>query len=198
VPLPRLPPSRRGLVEFVPTSKATALFAGRGEATALAVLVHGLDDPVDARITADGLVLRVDKDDFVVLVRRVLVDPVRVEDAEIGAAAADALLGSRLERPLVLELVDTLVGGLAIRGTLGRGPLATTTADTNAVDDITLLGLVPETASLVRTGRAASTVDDLELAKLPAANAHQEAHHVRLLLLLKFLDIFEGTHLCGN
>lgn len=113
MPLPRLPPSRRGLVEFVPTSKATALFAGRGEATALAVLVHGLDDPVDARITADGLVLRVDKDDFVVLVRRVLVDPVRVEDAEIGAAAADALLGSRLERPLVLELVDTLVGGLA-------------------------------------------------------------------------------------
>ena len=26
------------------------------------------------------------------------------------------------------------------------------------------------------------------------ANAHQEAHHIRLLLLLKFLDIFEGTH----
>jgi hypothetical protein len=27
------------------------------------------------------------------------------------------------------------------------------------------------------------------------ADAHQEAHHVGLLLLLKFLDIFEGTHL---
>ena len=27
------------------------------------------------------------------------------------------------------------------------------------------------------------------------ANAHQEAHHVRLLLLLKLLDILEGTHL---
>jgi hypothetical protein len=29
------------------------------------------------------------------------------------------------------------------------------------------------------------------------ANAHQEAHHVRLLLLLKFLDILKGTHLSG-
>ena len=29
----------------------------------------------------------------------------------------------------------------------------------------------------------------------PAANAEKEAHHIGLLLLLKFLDILEGTHL---
>jgi hypothetical protein len=121
---------------------------------------------------------------------------------------------------------------------LRSGPLATSTADANAVDNVTLLGLVAETAGLVGARRAAGTVDDLELAKLlmhsqlsstsninqdpkvsrksisylPAlskvsgissrlqlsntyANAHQEAHHVRLLLLLKLLDILEGTHL---
>lgn len=33
-------------------------------------------DPVDAGITSDGLVLRVDEDDLVVLVDTVLVDPV--------------------------------------------------------------------------------------------------------------------------
>jgi hypothetical protein len=75
--------------------------------------VDRVDDPVDAGVAADGLVLGVDEDDLVVLVGRVLVDPVRVEDAEVGAAAADALLGSGLERTLVLELVHTLVGGLA-------------------------------------------------------------------------------------
>ena len=95
------------------TAETTALLARGSESTALAVLVDGLDDPVDARVAADGLVLGVDADDLVVLVRRVLVDPVRVEDAEVGAAAADTLLGGRLERALVLELVDTLVGGLA-------------------------------------------------------------------------------------
>ncbi len=29
---------------------------------------------------------------------------------------------------------------------------------------------------------------------LPAANAEKEAEHIALLLLLKFLEIFEGTH----
>jgi hypothetical protein len=49
---------------------------------------------------------------------------------------------------------------------LGRGPLATSTADAAAVDNVTLLGLVTETASLVGTRRTTGTVDDLELAKL--------------------------------
>jgi hypothetical protein len=49
---------------------------------------------------------------------------------------------------------------------LGSRPLATTTADTNAVDNVALLGLVSETASLVGARRAAGTMDDLELAKL--------------------------------
>lgn len=113
VPLPGLPPAGRGVVVLVSTAETTALLASGGETTALAVLVDGLDDPVDARIAADGFVLGVDEDDFVVLVGRVLVDPVRVEDAQVGAAAADTLLSGRLERTLVLELVDTLVGGLA-------------------------------------------------------------------------------------
>ena len=38
--------------------------------------MNGLCDPVDARVTADGLVLGVDEDDLEVLVGRVLVDPV--------------------------------------------------------------------------------------------------------------------------
>jgi hypothetical protein len=113
VPLPGLPPASSGVVVLVSTAKTTALLAGCGETTALAVLVDGLDDPVDTGIAADGLVLGVDEDDFVVLVGRVLVDPVGVEDAQVGAAASDTLLSGGLERTLVLELVDTLVGGLA-------------------------------------------------------------------------------------
>ena len=75
--------------------------------------MDGLCDPVNARVATDGFVLGVDEDDLEVLVRRVLVDPVRVEDVEVGAPAADALFGSGFERALVLELVHTLVGGLA-------------------------------------------------------------------------------------
>lgn len=49
---------------------------------------------------------------------------------------------------------------------LGRGPLATTAADTDAVDNVALLGLVSEAASLVGARGAAGAVDDLQLAKL--------------------------------
>lgn len=75
--------------------------------------MDGLDDPVDAGIAADSLVLGVNEDDLVVLVGRVLVDPVGVQDTEVSAAAADTLLSSGLQRALVLQLVNTLVGGLA-------------------------------------------------------------------------------------
>ena len=95
------------------TVDTTGLLAGGGETASLTVLVHRVDDPVDAGVTADGLVLGVDKDDLVVLVGGVLVDPVGVQDAQVGATAADTLLSGGLEGTLVLELVDTLVGGLA-------------------------------------------------------------------------------------
>ena len=42
--------------------------------------MDGLDNPVNARITADGLVLRVDKDDLEILIGRVLIDPVGIEN----------------------------------------------------------------------------------------------------------------------
>ena len=94
-------------------AQATRLLAGGRETAGLAVLVDRVDDPVDAGIAADGLVLGVDEDDLEVLVGRVLVDPVRVQDAQVGAAASDTLFCGRLEGSLILELVHTLVGGLA-------------------------------------------------------------------------------------
>ena len=111
--LPCLSATCSCLVESVAFAQSTRSLAGSGKTTRLAVLVDWLDDPVDARIAANSLVLRVDEDDFIVLVGRVLIDPVRVQDTQVGATASNTLLGSRLERSLVLELVHTLVGRLA-------------------------------------------------------------------------------------
>lgn len=197
--LPGLPAAGLGLGVAVALVETTGLLASGGEAARLAVLVDGVDDPVDAGVNADGLVLGVDEDDLVVLVGGVLVDPVGVQDAQVGATAADTLLSGRLERALVLELVDTLVGGLTceeekrgmisflqssgrvgsvgsrlenrrpkrtIGSTLGGRSLATTTADTHTVDNIALLGLVTETASLVGARGARGAVDDVQLTEL--------------------------------
>lgn len=52
------------LVVLVSLAQTTVLLADGGETTALAVLVDGVDDPVDAGVATDGFVLGVDKDDF--------------------------------------------------------------------------------------------------------------------------------------
>ena len=72
-----------------------------------------VDYPIDSGVTTDTFMLGIDKNDFEVLISGILIDPVGVEDAEIGAAASDSLFGCGFERSLVLELVDTLVCGFA-------------------------------------------------------------------------------------
>ena len=76
-------------------------------------LVYRVDDPVNPWVTTNGFMLRINKDDFKVFVGRILVDPVGVQHPQIGAAATNAFFGSRFQRPLVFELIDTLVGRLA-------------------------------------------------------------------------------------
>jgi hypothetical protein len=78
-----------------------------------AYLLNRLDDPVDAGILANRLVLGINENDFEVLVGRILVDPVGVEDTQVGAATTDTFLRGGFERALVFELVHTLVGWFA-------------------------------------------------------------------------------------
>lgn len=51
-------------------------------------------------------------------------------------------------------------------GTLGDRLLSATTADADAVDNVALLGLVSETAGLVRARRSRGAVDDIQLTVL--------------------------------
>jgi len=100
--LPGLSPASSSFVVSVSLVQSSALLSGGGQSSAFSVLMDWLDDPIDSGISSDGLVLRVDEDDLVVLVGGVLIDPVGVEDSQVGTATADTLLSGRLEGPLVL------------------------------------------------------------------------------------------------
>lgn len=115
VSLPGLSATSSCLVESVTLSETTRLLSGGGKTPRLAVLVYGVDDPVDAGIAANSLVLGVDEDDLEVFVGGVLVDPVGVQHSQVGATTSDTLLSGGLQGTLVLELVDTLVDWLACR-----------------------------------------------------------------------------------
>jgi hypothetical protein len=126
------------VVVLVALSETPVLLSLGGKTTSLPVLVNRVGDPVDSGITTDGLVLgaddggriyqnrnlhwcrqvhSLDKDNLVVLVNSVLVDPVRVQDPQVGTSTTNTLLGSGTETSLELEVVDTLPDGLTVGGT---------------------------------------------------------------------------------
>ena len=174
-------------------AEPAALAAGRGEAAELAVLVHRVAQPVDARVLADDLVVRVNHNALVVLVQGILRNPVRVEHTQAAARAADALLrlGAQVAAPLVL--VDAAVARLAEVDALGQLLLAAAAADAHAVDDVALLGLVAKVARLVRAGGPGRAVDHRQLPVLPAAHAQKETDRVRLLLAPELRQVLEGA-----
>ena len=55
---------------------------------------------------------------------------------------------------------------LTVCSTFRGRSLASSTTDTNAVDDITLLGLIAQTTGLIRAGWARGAVDDVQLSEL--------------------------------
>ncbi|OIH80031.1 hypothetical protein A7N05_18965 [Acinetobacter baumannii] len=129
-----------------------------------------------------GLVEGIDQDHLEKLVGGVLAHPVRVEHSQGSTVTASTLLSDGLQAAGKLDLVDTMMHWFAIGSTFGHGAFTTSTAHTNTVDHVALLGLVAQPASLVRPGGSGSTVEVGQLTVLPAADAEQEAHHVRLLL----------------
>jgi hypothetical protein len=83
-----------------------------------------------------------------------------------------------------------------VSGTLWNWALATSTTNTDTVDNIALLGLVTQTTCLIRTRWTGSTVDNVQLAKLYYAlsanvqrvyskDRHKDVHKEHLLKIME-------------
>lgn len=189
--------ARFGVVVQVSLVDTSALLASRSEAPSFSMLVHRPGDPVVSGVASNGLVLRVYQNDFVVLVGRVLVDPVRIENSQIRSSSANSFLSSGSQRSLVLELVDTHVGGLTVGGSLGYRSLSSSSSDSDSVNDKSLLGLVTKSSSLVGSRRSRSSVNNIQLSVFPASHSVQESKNIRLFVSRDFFQIFVGSHFGG-
>ncbi len=174
---------------------SASLASGRSESPHFAVLVYGVDDPVDAGVIADLGVGGIDADDFVVFHGGVLVDPVRVQDTKVGVPASGLFFGNRLQVALELEVVDTLMLGLTKDHTTVVLSLSSSTTDTGTDDNVSLLGFVTEAVSLVGTGGAVDSDNVVALTVFPSADTQQESEGIRLLVTPKLFHVFVGTHL---
>lgn len=91
--LPDLSSAGRSIVVTVTLVDTSGFLAGSSEASGFSVLVDRVADPVVAGVSSDGLVRWVQKNDLEVLVDRVLVDPVRVQDSQVSSTTANTFLG---------------------------------------------------------------------------------------------------------
>ena len=158
------------LVVKMTLTDTARLATSRGETTAFTMFHGGSTDPVVTGITTDGLVRRIDKDDFKVFEGGVLVDPVRIEDAQVGTLTTDTLFSNATEGTSGFELVNTVSGGFTHDLTLADLLLAASTTDTNTENDNSLLGFVSQTAGLIRAAGAAGTVNNVQLTIFPGTN----------------------------
>ena len=158
------------------------------------MLLGGISDPINAWVSADGLVEWINEDDFVEFESGILTNPVRVENSQVSASASNTLFSNRLVCSCSLLLSDTLVTGLSEDATLTDVLLAATSSDAGSVDDITLLGLVAELACLFGSRWLDDPVDDGELTILPGPDSEDETNQLRLLFLPKFFKILVRDH----
>lgn len=84
-------------------------------------------------------------------------------------------------------MVDTLPDGFTVSSTLGCRLLPVSPPNSNPVDEVTLLGLVTQSPSLVGSGRSGCSVDNGELSVFPTSYSRDELEDVTLLLGVKLL-----------
>lgn len=150
--------------------ESSGLASSRSASSQLSVLHGRVAHPVDSGVVSDGLVHRVNHDDLEPLVHGILGHPVTVEDAEGAQLTSNSLFGDGSQVSGVFPGGDTVGGGFTVTDTLGDLALSGSPLDADTVDNISLLGLVSQTTSLIGSGRSGGTVDGRKLPVLPSAD----------------------------
>uniref|UniRef100_A0A182TWM0 Uncharacterized protein n=1 Tax=Anopheles melas TaxID=34690 RepID=A0A182TWM0_9DIPT len=87
--------STNGLGVAVALAQTTRTLSSGCKTTKFTMFVHGVTDPVNVRVTTDGVVGGIDHDDLEVLMGSVLSNPVRVQHAQTSQPATDTFLSMR-------------------------------------------------------------------------------------------------------
>ena len=176
-------------------SESSSLSSSGSKTSALSVLVGWVNNPVDSGIVSDDGVGWINKDDFIVLHGSILVYPVRVKNSQIGVLSSSLLLGNRLKVSLELQLVNSLMFRFTAYGSLRDWTFPSSSSNTTSNNDITLLGLVSKSVSLIGSGRSVDSGDLVGLSVLPGTDSQEESEDIRLLLSPQLFHILITTHI---
>ena len=175
-------------------SKAIALSTYQCQPSHLPVLVDWTGDPLGVRISSGRFMEWIHEDNLKESVCRIFTNPARVQDSQSHMVAPSSLLHNRLKVSSKLQPFNTMIIRLAIAGTLRNWAFAASTAHRNLTCDITLLGLVSQSACFIRPGGVEGPVECRELAVLPKAHLEKKAHSIGLLLTPQLLDVLVSAY----
>jgi len=174
--------------------QASRVASCRRQPSHLSVLHCRLANPVHSWVLSYDLVVRIHHDHLEEFECRILIDPIRVEDTEVGAATSHTLLCDLSEVYASLHLVDSLALGLSVHDAFRDGLLSASSSHSDSNDDEALLGFVPQSTSFVWSSRSRRSVYHFSLSVFPASNSKKESKDVRLLSSVELLKIFISTH----
>jgi len=117
------------------------------------VFVNTFADPVNPWVILDGVVGRIDKNNFKPLVGRVLANPVGVQNAKVGSFSGSFFFSNRTKVSGGLQRIDTLVGWFSINNSFWVLLLSVSAANSRTKDHVTLFGSVTNGTSFGDVGR---------------------------------------------
>jgi len=100
------------------------------------------NNPVDGRVISDGIVHRVNTDDFEVFMSTILGHPVGVQHSQVANPSTHSFLSNTSEVPVRLKFIDSSIHWFAIDTTLGHWVLPTSSSYSHSVDHVALFGFV--------------------------------------------------------
>lgn len=154
-----------------------------------------VNNPIDSWIISDGTVSRIDQKYFKEFEGRILSNPIWVKNSKSWEFSSNSFLSNRLIILFVLKSGNTNRFKFSTNNTLWSRSLSVTSSDFNSVYNITLLGFVSKSSSLLNSGWSRDSVDGSKLSILPSSHSLNELHDSGLFLLPKFLKIFVSSHL---
>jgi len=175
--------------------KSSCFSSSRGESSEFSVLHCGSGDPINSRISPYCLVGWVHQNNFVKFECGILIDPVGIQNSEIGSTSSNSLLSDGFQIPFGFELINTLTLWLSIHNSLPHRSLPASSPHTNAKDHVALFGFVSKSTRLVWTRRTCGPVDCRQLPIFPATNSEKETKNIGLFPLVELFHIFVGNSL---
>ena len=113
--------------------------------------MNSVANPVDLRIVTDGSVSRVNHNDLEEFEGGILTNPVGVQNSEALEFSTDSLFSDRLKILFVLKTGDSDRARLSVDSTFLDRFLASTSADADSVNNVTLLCAISKSAGLLNS-----------------------------------------------